>query len=445
MSESVFLPQEVIRLKRDQLTLPEEDIQKFVAGIADGSVADAQIAALGMAIFLNGMSAEEGAALTLAMRDSGTVIDWQEYGFDKDAPITDKHSTGGVGDKVSLPLAPIVAACGGFVPMISGRGLGHSGGTLDKLESIAGFNPYPSPDRFAEIVKDVGAAIIGQTGDLAPADKRFYAVRDVTSTVESIPLITASILSKKLAAGLNSLVMDVKFGTGAFMPTFDLSKELATNIARVANAAGTPTSALLTDMNQVLGTTAGNALEVVESIDMLVEPAKADKRLVDVTLALAARMLTLSGLATDDDMGRDMAEGALASGAAAEVFGKMAAAQAGPSDLMDTYRESLIVAPVASEAKSLRSGYVSGMDTRAIGMAVVAMGGGRTDPAQDIDHSVGFSAVCQIGDKVEAGDVFALVHHADSAKAERAAEAFLGAVTLSQEPPEKTPIVAEII
>ncbi|MBV1901627.1 MAG: thymidine phosphorylase, partial [Kordiimonadaceae bacterium] len=273
---SIFIPQEMIRTKRDGGIIAKEDIVSFVAGITDGSVTDAQISAFAMAVFFTDMTPDEGAALTLAMRDSGDVIDWTKYGFDEDAPIVDKHSTGGVGDKVSLMLAPIVAACGAYVPMISGRGLGHTGGTLDKLEAIPGYDPYPTIDRFAEIQRKVGCSVIGQTTALAPADRRFYGIRDVTATVESIPLITASILSKKLSAGLRGLVMDVKFGNGAFMQTAEEARLLATNIVRVAAAANTPTVALLTDMNQVLGTTAGNAVEMVETIEFLTNPATAD-------------------------------------------------------------------------------------------------------------------------------------------------------------------------
>lgn len=443
--KSVFLPQEVIRTKRDGGTISDADIRNFVAGITDGSVTDAQVSSLAMAIFFNGMSPEEGAALTLAMRDSGDVMCWTDYGFDADAPIVDKHSTGGVGDKVSLMLAPIVAACGGLVPMISGRGLGHTGGTLDKLESIPGYDPYPGIEAFAKIVGDVGCSIIGQTGDLAPADKRFYGIRDVTATVESIPLITASILSKKLSAGLGSLVMDVKFGNGAFMDTDEKAEELATNIVRVANAAGTPTTALLTDMNQVLGSTAGNAVEIFETIEFLTMPEKADTRLLDVALALAAHMLALSGAQPDLETARTRAEEALSSGKAAEIFAQMCAAQGGPADLIEKADTYLKLAPVVKPVSLGEAGYIAGMDTRAIGMAVVALGGGRTNPAHDVDHAVGLTKICQIGDRLAADQPFAMVYAQSEDAAEAAIRVVREAVELSDTAVEAAPIISKTI
>jgi thymidine phosphorylase len=445
MSEVTFLPQEVIRTKREGGVVTDSDIKKFVAGITDGGVTDAQVSALAMAIFFQGMNPEEGAALTLAMRDSGDVIDWQAQGFDADAPITDKHSTGGVGDKVSLMLAPIVAACGGLVPMISGRGLGHTGGTLDKFEAIPGYDPYPSIDRFAEIVKTVGCSIIGQTGDLAPADKRFYSIRDVTATVESVPLITASILSKKLSAGLGSLVMDVKFGNGAFMDSLDKARTLAKNIVRVANAANTPTTALLTDMNQVLGRTAGNAVEVLETVEFLTDPANADKRLLDVTLDTAAHMLAISGASSSEEAARNAAENALNSGKAAEIFGRMVAAQGGPADFMENHGNYLKFAPVVKPVFASDSGYVTAMDTRGIGMAVVALGGGRIDPSQKIDHSVGITEICQIGDRIEGDQPIAMVYAASEDAAAEACASVQTAVTLGGDAPALQPITAEII
>lgn len=263
----MFLPQEIIRKKRDGLALSEEEIRFFINGVRDNTVSEGQIAALAMTIYFHDMSLPERVALTMAMRDSGSVLNWKALNLN--GPVVDKHSTGGVGDVTSLMLGPMVAACGGFVPMISGRGLGHTGGTLDKLEAIPGFDIFPQDDRFRQIIKDVGVAIIGQTSSLAPADKRFYATRDITATVDSIPLITASILAKKLAEGLDALVMDVKVGSGAFMPTFEQSEALAQAIVGVANGAGCKTTALLTDMNQVLASSAGNALEVREAVQFL--------------------------------------------------------------------------------------------------------------------------------------------------------------------------------
>ncbi|WP_262695802.1 thymidine phosphorylase [Kordiimonas aquimaris] len=440
-----FIPQEIIRQKRDGQTVSDADIERFVAGITSGEVADAQISAFAMAVFFNGMSAEEGAALTLAMRDSGDVMNWQSLGFDAGAPIVDKHSTGGVGDKVSLMLAPIVAACGGLVPMISGRGLGHTGGTLDKFEAIEGYDPYPSIDRFAEIVRTIGCSIIGQTGELAPADKRFYGVRDVTATVESIPLITASILSKKLSAGLGSLVMDVKFGTGAFMPNYAASKELAENIVRVACAAGTPTRALLTDMNQVLGRTAGNAVEVVEAIEFLVNPATADARLMEVTLALAAHMLVIAGIEYSVEIATEKARQSLASGKAAELFEQMVTAQGGTPNILSNYQATLKVAAKAYAIKPKQAGIVTGMDTRSIGMAVVAMKGGRIDPKASIDHSVGFTDICQIGDKVDADAPLAIVRCHSDEQAREAIKAVQSAVVVADIKEAPLPVISEVI
>jgi len=312
-----MLPQEIVRRKRDGVTLSEAEIEFFVSGLADGSIGEGQVAAFAMAVFFRGMDMAERVALTRAMMRSGDQLSWRDTGLD--GPVLDKHSTGGVGDKVSLMLAPIVAACGAFVPMISGRGLGHTGGTLDKLESIPGYTTQPDNDRFRQVVREVGCAIIGQTGNLAPADKRFYAIRDVTATVESIALITASILSKKLAAGLEGLAMDVKTGSGAFAADIGMARELADSIVQVANGAGVRTTALITDMNQVLGVTAGNAVEVREAVDYLTG-SRRDPRLHAVTMALAGEMLATGRLAPDPTEGRTMAERVLASGRAAETL-----------------------------------------------------------------------------------------------------------------------------
>ena len=327
-----MLVPELIRVKRDGGELSEEQIGFLVQGITDGSVTDAQVGALAMAIVLRGMTATERVALTGAMTHSGEVLDWSDAGLA--GPVLDKHSTGGVGDKVSLLLAPVVAACGGAVPMISGRGLGHTGGTLDKLESIPGYATTPDPAQFRAAVAGAGCAIVGQTAELAPADRRLYAIRDATGTVESIPLIVASILSKKLAAGLGALVMDVKVGSGAFLPSRAAASELALSIVEVARGNGLPTSALLTDMDRVLGRSAGNAVEVRESIDHLTGAAS-DQRLREVTLALSAELLRLGGIEPDEEAGRAAAERALDSGAAAERFAAMVAELGGPADLLE--------------------------------------------------------------------------------------------------------------
>ena len=330
MTSTSFFPQEIIRKKRDGGALGKDEIAFFVRGLSDGAISEGQVAAFAMAVFFRGMSMDERTALTRAMTASGTVLEWP----DAPGPVLDKHSTGGIGDKVSLMLAPVLAACGAVVPMISGRGLGHTGGTLDKLDSIAGYSTAPDLDTFRRAVAEAGCAIVGQTAELAPADRRLYAIRDVTATVESVPLITASILSKKLAAGLDRLVMDVKFGSGAFLSRIEEARELADSIVAVAGGAGLPCAALLTDMNQVLGRTAGNAVEVGEAIAYLTGAAR-DRRLHEVTLALAAELLVMGDLAPDDSVARTMIGTVLDTGAAAERFARMAAALGGPSDLLE--------------------------------------------------------------------------------------------------------------
>ena len=414
-----------------------------MAGIADGSVSDAQVGALAMAIFLQGMTAQERVALTGAMTRSGDVLKWDDAGLT--GPVLDKHSTGGVGDKVSLLLAPIVAACGAAVPMISGRGLGHTGGTLDKLESIPGYDVAPSFDRLRAAVARVGCAIVGQTARLAPADRRLYAIRDATGTVESIPLIVGSILSKKLAAGLDALVMDVKVGSGAFLPDTESARELARAIVDVARGNGLPTAALLTDMNQVLGRTAGNAVEVRESIDHLTGAAR-DERLTEVTLALSAELLVLGGVFADSAEALVAAERALDGGAAAERFSAMAAELGGPSDLVEAPDRHLRAAPVVREVAPVQSGTVAKVDVRAVGIAVVGLGGGRARETDPVDHSVGFTDVAALGERVGPGErPLAVVHARDEASAEQAADALRAAFSLGDGPEQSVPIVMEVL
>jgi thymidine phosphorylase len=423
-----MLVAELIRTKRDGGELGEEEIRFLVEGISDGSVSDAQVGALAMAIVLRGMSAAERVALTGAMTRSGDVLDWSDAGLP--GPALDKHSTGGVGDKVSLLLAPIVAACGGAVPMISGRGLGHTGGTLDKLEAIPGYDTAPDPETFRRAVARAGCAIVGQTAALAPADKRLYAIRDATGTVESIPLIVASILSKKLAAGLDALVMDVKVGSGAFLPGREAAAELARSIVEVARGNGLPTSALLTDMDRVLGRSAGNALEVRESLDHLTGAAR-DERLLEVTLALSAELLRLGGIEPDEQAGRAAAERVLISGAAAERFAAMVRELGGPPDLLDSPDTHLAAAPLTVAAEPAETGTVAGVDVRAVGLAVVALGGGRTRETDPVDHAVGLTEVAAPGEEVAPrGRPLALVHAFDAEAAERAAAALRAAYTL---------------
>ncbi|MDP6706569.1 MAG: thymidine phosphorylase [Alphaproteobacteria bacterium] len=437
-----MLPQEIIRQKRDGDALTAAEITEFVAGIANGSLAEAQVAAFAMAVYLNGMSMMETVALTRAMTDSGRRIDWADAGLD--GPVLDKHSTGGVGDKVSLMLAPLIAACGGYVPMISGRGLGHTGGTLDKLESIPGYDASPDLETFARVVAEVGCAIIGQTDDLAPADRRLYAVRDVTATVESIPLITASILSKKLAAGLDALVMDVKTGSGAFAASETMARELASSIVEVARGAGLATRALITDMDQALGTTAGNALEVAETVAYLTDGPR-DARLDAVVMALGAALLTLGGLAADEVEAEARLTAARESGRAADCFAAMARALGACVDPIQDRGRCLPVAPVQRPAPALRSGIVTSMDARALGLAVVELGGGRKRPNDSVDPSVGLSEVAAIGAVVQAGDPLAIVHARDAADAEAAAASLQAAVEIgATAPPDRPVVIAQL-
>ncbi|WP_045395284.1 thymidine phosphorylase [Vibrio campbellii] len=426
----MYLPQEIIRKKRDGEVLTADEINFFIQGVANNSVSEGQIAAFAMTIFFNEMTMPERIALTCAMRDSGMVIDWSHMNFG--GPIVDKHSTGGVGDVTSLMLGPMVAACGGFVPMISGRGLGHTGGTLDKLESIPGYNITPTNDVFGQVTKDAGVAIIGQTGDLAPADKRVYATRDITATVDNISLITASILSKKLAAGLESLVMDVKVGSGAFMPTYEASEELAKSIVAVANGAGTKTTAILTDMNQVLASSAGNAVEVREAVRFLTGEYR-NPRLLEVTMASCAEMLVLGKLAENTEDARAKLMEALDNGKAAECFGKMVAGLGGPADFVENYDNYLEKAEIIKPVYATETGVVSAMDTRAIGMAVVSMGGGRRVATDEIDYAVGFDNFIRLGEVADGDKPLAVIHARTEEQWEEAAKALRSAITVGGE------------
>jgi thymidine phosphorylase len=434
-----LIPQELIRRKRDGGRLSDEEIAFIVRGIADGGLTDGQVAAFAMEVFFRDLDDGERVALTREMTRSGTVLQWDG------GPVLDKHSTGGVGDKVSLLLAPIVAACGGTVPMISGRGLGHTGGTLDKLDSIPGYSTAPDLELLRRAVADCGCAIIGQTPELAPADRRFYALRDATATVESIPLIVASILSKKLAEGLDALVMDVKAGSGAFMPDRERSAELARAITTVARGNGLACEALLTDMDQVLGRTAGNAVEVRESVGALAHPRAAEPRLIEVTLALSAVLLRLGGLYADDDAARAAAADALASGAAAERFERMCAALGGPSDLLEDPDRHLPRAPHALEVFPERPGRVQAIAVRDVGVAVVELGGGRLREDQGIDHAVGLVDVAGLGEEVgRGGRPLAVVHARDGASGERAAERVRAAFAVGDAAPVPPPLVEAV-
>ncbi|MGZ2481615.1 thymidine phosphorylase [Rhizobium pisi] len=435
-----MIPQEIIRRKRDGEELAAADIASFIEALAAGRLSEGQIGAFAMAVWFKGMSRAETVALTLAMADSGDRLEWADI----DRPIADKHSTGGVGDNVSLMLAPIAAACGLAVPMISGRGLGHTGGTLDKLESIPGYTITPDAALFRKVVKEAGCAIIGQTGALAPADGRLYAVRDVTATVDSIPLITASILSKKLAAGLQTLVLDVKVGNGAFMADRAQAEILARSLVEVANGAGVKTSALITDMNEPLADSAGNAVEMRNCLDFLAG-RKRDTRLDTVVLAFAAEMLVKSGIAASSDQGERMARQALSSGKAAEVFARMVSLLGGPSDLIENPDRYLAKAPVERPVPAARSGWLAACDARGIGVSVIDLGGGRRHPADRIDHRVGFSELLPLGSRVNAGDPIALVHAADEAAAERAAAALAAHYLITEEKPQLAPVITGLV
>jgi thymidine phosphorylase len=426
---------ELIRAKRDGAALDPADLRAIAQGIADGGFSDAQVAAFAMAVFFRGLDATELPAFTLGMRDSGTVLDWS--GLDR--PVLDKHSTGGVGDKVSLLLAPIIAACGGAVPMLSGRGLGHTGGTLDKLEAIPGYDTAPDNARLRAVVEETGCAIVGQTDDLAPADRRLYATRDATGSVESIPLIVSSILSKKLAAGLGSLVLDVKHGSGAFMAELDHARDLARALVDVAVAAGLPAVALLTDMDSALGVAAGNALEVRECIDVLTGHGDPDERLVDVTLALCDVLLELGGLDADPAK-------ALHSGAAAERFAAMVAGLGGPADLLERPDAHLPVAPVTLAVEAGRGGFVTSHATRDLGLIVLDLGGGRHREGQPIDHGVGLDEIAGLGQEVAPeGRPLAVVHARDATSAQAAADAVRAAIAVGDHAPAPEPIVTEDI
>ena len=436
-----MLPQEVIRKKRDGEALDTEEIAGFVRGISDGSISEGQAAALAMAVFFNGMSSAEAVALTKAMRDSGNVLDWS--GLDLDGPIVDKHSTGGVGDNVSLMLAPMLAAAGAYVPMISGRGLGHTGGTLDKLDSIPGYRSQPDIELFRSTVREAGCAIIGQTEDLAPADKRLYAIRDVTATVESIPLITASILSKKLAAGLDALVLDVKTGNGAFMAEVEEARALAQSLVDVANGAGMRTSALLTDMNEPLASCAGNAIEVANAVDYLTGKHR-DPRLHEVVLALGAELMSLSGLNSNLASATQSLQESLDNGRAAEQFARMVTALGGPADFMERAADHLPKAEIVRPVTPAEPGAVATIDTRSIGIAVIELGGGRRVAADTIDHAVGLTDLAPLGEEVSSERPLAVVHANDETSFERTAQMIRSAYQVGAAPVHGSPILDHI-
>jgi thymidine phosphorylase len=440
-----MLTQEIIIRRRDKKTLGRAEIQQFINGIVDGSVGEGQIASFCMTVCLNPLSRDERVALTLAMAGSGVTLDWSND--DLNGPVLDKHSTGGVGDKVSLMLAPIIAACGGYVPMLSGRGLGHTGGTLDKMDAIPGYVSQPDLATIKRVVKSCGAAIIGATKDLAPADRTMYAIRDVTGTVESLDLITASILSKKMAAGLSGLAMDVKFGSGAFMQDYGDAHALAESIAGVANGGGLPCVALMTDMDQALGRTAGNAIEVREAIEFL-RNENIDSRLYEVTMALCAEMLVLGKLAIDLDQGRSMADTVLKNGQAAEFFGRMVAELGGPKDIIADYAAHLPLAPIHHPVHAPEAGIVQAIDVRKLGYAVIELDGGRRLVTDKINHRTGLADIAGRGEKIGPNAApLCVIIGADKAKIAKAETLIRDAFVIAPEGTniETTPVLRERI
>ncbi|KAJ55207.1 thymidine phosphorylase [Actibacterium mucosum KCTC 23349] len=430
---------QIIAAKRDGKALPDAAIRDFAAGLADGRVSDAQAGAFAMAVLLNGMSEGERVALTTAMRDSGAVMAWDVPG-----PVLDKHSTGGVGDCVSLVLAPALAACGAYVPMISGRGLGHTGGTLDKLEAIPGLRAELPTDRLQDLVGRIGCAIVSASSDVAPADKRLYAIRDVTGTVESVPLITASILSKKLAEGLGGLVLDVKVGSGAFMTDMAQARDLAAALVGTARGAGCPTQALITDMDQPLVPSAGNALEVIEVMQVLTgDPG--GQALAELCRALGGTLLHLGGLADSVQDGASKIGQAVQSGAAAEIFGDMVAELGGPMDFVENWRDRLPAARVMRPVMAGQAGVVEAIDGQSLGMSVVGLGGGRLRDGDKIDPSVGLSGLLPLGEVVAPDTPLAMVHAADGDAAAKAEAAVRAAYTVGDTHPAIPPLIRERI
>ncbi|MGY6411366.1 MAG: thymidine phosphorylase [Alkalilacustris sp.] len=415
-------------LRRGEAAAPDA-LRAFALGLGRGVVSDAQAGAFAMAVCLRGLGPAGRVALTEGMRDSGGVLGW-----DLPGPVVDKHSSGGIGDCVSLLLAPVLAECGAYVPMISGRGLGHTGGTLDKLEAIPGLSVQADADRLRLLVAAQGCAIVAASEGLAPADRRLYAIRDVTGTVESLDLITASILSKKLAAGLGGLVLDVKQGSGAFMRSPEEAQALAEALVDTARGAGCPAVALITDMDQPLAPAAGNALEVAVVMEAFEAPAR-HPRLVELTCLLVGEALALAGLSPDPAAGAARARAVLASGAAADRFDRMVAGQGGPRDFVACWRDHLPTAPVVRDVPAPAAGHVAAIDGTALGRVVVALGGGRRVEGDRIDPAVGLSALAPLGAAVGRGDPLARVHAADPAAAEAAVAAVAAAYRIGAAPP----------
>ncbi|MBI4622583.1 MAG: thymidine phosphorylase [Verrucomicrobia bacterium] len=433
-----MFPQHVIARKRDGHVLSGEEIRAFVCGATDGSWADYQLSAMLMAVFWRGMTPEETVCYTDAMMHSGVIADLGGVTL----PKADKHSTGGVGDKISLHLAPMAAVCGVAVPMISGRGLGHSGGTLDKLESIPGFRVNLSLAEYLTQLEKIGVALIGQTAELAPADRKLYALRDVTATVESIPLICGSILSKKLAEGIDVLVSDVKFGRGAFMKDLAHARELALALVAVATAQGKRTRAVLTAMDQPLGRTVGNALEVAESIDCLKGRGPADT--MEVTYVLGEQMLVLSGVAATPAAARRKLEAGITSGAALQKFRELIAAQGGDARVVDEPAR-LPQARLKVPLPAPRAGFVCDVDAMGVALAALRLGAGRARAEEQIDHAVGVSALVKIGERVEAGAPLCMIHGNDESALAAAKAMLEEAIVVAEHPVKPARLIEEMI
>ena len=436
-------PQDVIRKKRDGLNLSREEIDFFIGGVTSGRIADYQVSALLMAIYLNGMNEDEQQALTEAMLNSGNILDFTDI----PKPKADKHSTGGVGDKTSIIIAPLVAACGVCVPMISGRGLGHTGGTLDKLESIPGYRVSLTATEFKRVLDEVGYAMAGQTAELAPADKKMYALRDATATVEAIPLIVASIISKKGAAGLDAMIIDVKVGNGAFMREESRARELAHALVSTGNSCGIKTRALLTDMNQPLGGAVGNSLEIEECVRLLRgEANEAARPVLDLSMELSAHMLLLANVDETIEAARKRLDEVLRSGKALECLRSNIEAQGGDPRVCDDPSSFLPLVSETVKVESPRSGFITKIDTTEIGHAIAAIGGGRVRIEDTVDPTVGFTSELKLGDQVGAGEAIGVVHSADAAAAQEAARRIRDAYHVGEEAPsEEQKLVKEVI
>ena len=435
-------PQDVIRKKRDGQSLSREEIEFFIGGITSGRVADNQGSALLMAVYLNGMDQAEQQALTEAMLNSGNILDFTDI----PKPKADKHSTGGVGDKTSIIIAPLVAACGVCVPMISGRGLGHTGGTLDKLESIPGYRVALSATEFKKVLDQVGYAMAGQTAELAPADKKMYALRDATATVEAIPLIVASIISKKGAAGLDAMIIDVKVGNGAFMRDEDRAEALAHALVSTGNSCGIKTRALLTDMNQPLGGAVGNSLEVLECIQILRgEANEAARPVLDLSMELCAHMLVLANVDQTLEAAHERLDNVLQSGQALECLQSNIAAQGGDPRVCDAPQHFLPLVSETVKVESPRSGFITRVDTTEIGHAIAAIGGGRVRIEDTVDPTVGFTSELKLGDEVRTGEAIGVVYCADSSAAVEAARRIQGAYEIGDVPAQFPQLVKEIV